>query len=138
MKLESKYFGKYNFGLSLLNDRLCFYDYGNKNEFMNIISKVENIKQYEYDKVLDSDIEISIKTKNSESQNSIKGASLQNAQTKGMAFENKAIINIEKLFDNNNNLIELSSFLFPIEKYKDYDTADITLKNKIKYMFNFF
>lgn len=63
---------------------------------------------------------------------------MQNAQTKGMAFENKAIINIEKLFDNNNNLIELSSFLFPIEKYKDYDTADITLKNKIKYMFNFF
>ena len=55
-----------------------------------------------------------------------------------MAFENNAIIIIEKLFDNNNNLIELPSFLFPIENYKDYDTADITLRNKIKYMFNFF
>ena len=82
MKLESKYFGKYNFGLSLLNDRLCFYDYGNKNEFMNIISKVENIKQYDYDKVLDSDINIIIKTKHSESQDSIKGSPLQTLKLK--------------------------------------------------------
>ena len=44
--VKNKYDSKFNFGISFLNQRLVFYDYGNKELLSEVLSNAENIKQY--------------------------------------------------------------------------------------------
>ena len=102
-----------------------------KNIFMDIISNVENIKQYNYDEVLCSDFEISINTNNAGSKSSTKETALQSNYFKGITFETNVNIFIEKIFDNK-SVIELPSLIFTMEMYNDYKSSTIkTMKDKI-------
>lgn len=137
--IENSYEGKYAYGLSLLNNRLCFYDYGNREIIMNILSNAINIQKVKYDDVFRSESEasISIKDNSSSSLKSEDKIILKNNYLKGINFENNINLLMDKLFTNN-NLIDLPGYIFPMQPIKKDFNRDNTLINKMKNMFNYF
>jgi len=140
-KIENYYEGKYTYGLSLLNNRLCFYDFGNREIIMNILSNPINIKRVKYDDVFDSEIEASISIKDDSSsslsipENNDDKIILKSNYLKGINFENNLNLLMDKLFTNN-NLIYLPRYIFPISSNNRDNNNNY--RSLMKNMFNYF